>query len=115
MNTSTVEVEATFMAAADDLFSLFTDEKRIPFWTRAPAQASPFFCACMRVPDVFRSLTPLLGLDIHCSEEASGANTFHWMRQSRSYRPGRCNPQTGRQVTRPLSQRTLINLRNPPP
>jgi len=41
VNTSTVEVEATFMAAADDLFSLFTDEKRIPAWTRAPAQSKP--------------------------------------------------------------------------
>jgi len=41
VNTSTVEVEATFMAAADELFSLFTDEKRIPIWTRAPAQSKP--------------------------------------------------------------------------
>ncbi|KAF9652899.1 hypothetical protein BDM02DRAFT_3088389 [Thelephora ganbajun] len=41
VNTSTVEVEAIFMAAADDLFSLFTDEKRIPVWTRAPAQSNP--------------------------------------------------------------------------
>ena len=41
VNTSRVEVEATFQASADDLFSIFTDEKRIPAWTRAPAQASP--------------------------------------------------------------------------
>jgi len=41
VNTSTVEVEATFMATADDLFSLFTDEKRIPVWTRASAQSDP--------------------------------------------------------------------------
>ncbi|KAF9792814.1 activator of Hsp90 ATPase [Thelephora terrestris] len=41
VNTSTVEVEATFMAAADDLFSLFTDERRIPIWTRAPAKSDP--------------------------------------------------------------------------
>ncbi|RPD56344.1 hypothetical protein L227DRAFT_588056 [Lentinus tigrinus ALCF2SS1-6] len=40
-NTTTVTVEASFMAAADDLFSLLTDEKRIPHWTRAPAQSSP--------------------------------------------------------------------------
>jgi len=38
LNTSTVVKDASFMAAADDLFSLFTDEKRIPSWTRAPAQ-----------------------------------------------------------------------------
>ncbi|EAU88891.2 chaperone activator [Coprinopsis cinerea okayama7 len=36
-NTSTVTVEATFQAAADDLFSLLTDEKRIPAWTRNAA------------------------------------------------------------------------------
>ncbi|EIN07065.1 hypothetical protein PUNSTDRAFT_53465 [Punctularia strigosozonata HHB-11173 SS5] len=36
-NTTTVTVEATFAAPADELFSLFTDEKRIPQWTRAPA------------------------------------------------------------------------------
>jgi activator of HSP90 ATPase len=36
-NTKNVKVEATFAAPADELFSLFTDEKRIPAWTRAPA------------------------------------------------------------------------------
>ncbi|EMD38236.1 hypothetical protein CERSUDRAFT_82487 [Gelatoporia subvermispora B] len=40
VNTSTVSVEGNFMAAADDLFSLLTDEKRIPAWTRAPAQST---------------------------------------------------------------------------
>jgi activator of HSP90 ATPase len=38
LNTTKISVEATFMAAADDLFGLFTDEKRIPSWTRAAAQ-----------------------------------------------------------------------------
>lgn len=38
VNTATVTVDASFMASADDLFSMFTDEKRIPSWTRAPAQ-----------------------------------------------------------------------------
>ncbi|KAF9449585.1 hypothetical protein P691DRAFT_790771 [Macrolepiota fuliginosa MF-IS2] len=37
VNTTTVTVSATFQAAADDLFSLLTDEKKIPSWTRAPA------------------------------------------------------------------------------
>lgn len=115
VNTSTVEVEATFMATADDLFSLFTDKNRIPIWSRAPAEASPIFCAYMRVFDTFCSLTPLLGLDTHCSAEVSRADTFHWMRQNRLYKPGRCNPQTGRQVTKPLLRRALINHRNPPP
>jgi activator of HSP90 ATPase len=41
INTSDVKVEATFMAAADDLFSLLTDEKRIPMWTRAEAKSVP--------------------------------------------------------------------------
>lgn len=28
------------MASAEDLFGLMTDEKRIPSWTRAPAQVN---------------------------------------------------------------------------
>ena len=61
VNTSTVEVEATFMAAADELFSLFTDEKRIPVWTRAPAQVSPIPCAYMQVFDAFLQSKPTPG------------------------------------------------------
>ncbi|KAK7455114.1 Co-chaperone, variant 2 [Stygiomarasmius scandens] len=38
-NTTKVTVEASFMAAADDLFGLLTDEKRIPMWTRANAKS----------------------------------------------------------------------------
>lgn len=38
VNTATVSVNAAFQASADDLFSILTDEKRIPMWTRAPAQ-----------------------------------------------------------------------------
>ena len=38
VNATTVSVEAAFMASADDLFSILTDEKRIPAWTRAPAK-----------------------------------------------------------------------------
>jgi len=41
LNTSKVVREAVFMAAADDLYSLLSDEKRIPAWTRAPAQSNP--------------------------------------------------------------------------
>jgi activator of HSP90 ATPase len=40
VNTSTVEVDATFQASADDLFALLTDEKRIPTWSRAPAKVT---------------------------------------------------------------------------
>ena len=40
-NTTAVTVDAHFMAAADDLFALLTDEKRIPTWTRAPARSTP--------------------------------------------------------------------------
>jgi activator of HSP90 ATPase len=40
INVSVVEVEATFHASGDDLFSLLTDEKRIPTWTRAPAKST---------------------------------------------------------------------------
>lgn len=41
ISTQIVEVEANFQASADVLFSLFTDEKRIPAWSRAPAQSNP--------------------------------------------------------------------------
>ncbi|KAJ7502957.1 activator of Hsp90 ATPase [Mycena galericulata] len=40
INTTKVTVEGSFMAAADDLFGLLTDEKRIPMWTRASAQSA---------------------------------------------------------------------------
>jgi hypothetical protein len=42
LNTSKVTAEATFMARADDIFGLLTDEKRIPMWTRASAQVEYF-------------------------------------------------------------------------
>ena len=61
VNTSTVEVEATFMAAADELFSLFTDEGRIPIWTRAPAKASLIFCAYIHTSDAFLQSNPTPG------------------------------------------------------
>ena len=38
VNSATVIVEADFRVSAADLYSLLTDEKRIPTWTRAPAQ-----------------------------------------------------------------------------
>jgi activator of HSP90 ATPase len=38
VNTSKINVEATFQASANDLFSLLTDEKRIPAWSRAQAK-----------------------------------------------------------------------------
>lgn len=38
LNTSQIVKEATFMAAADDLFGLLTDPQRIPAWTRARAE-----------------------------------------------------------------------------
>lgn len=41
INLATVGTEATFMATADDLFDLLTDEKRIPSWSRAPAKSTP--------------------------------------------------------------------------
>jgi activator of HSP90 ATPase len=43
INTSTVSVEASFMASAVDLFEFLTDEKKIPIWSRAPAKVSSFF------------------------------------------------------------------------
>jgi activator of HSP90 ATPase len=43
VNTTTLTVEATFKASADDLFSILTDEKRIPSWSRAPAKVGEQF------------------------------------------------------------------------
>ncbi|KAJ7686488.1 activator of Hsp90 ATPase [Mycena rosella] len=40
INTTKITVEGSFMAAADDLFGLLTDEKRIPMWSRASAQSA---------------------------------------------------------------------------
>jgi len=39
VNSATVVVEADFQASAEDLFGLLTDAKRIPMWTRAPAES----------------------------------------------------------------------------
>ncbi|KAG9086760.1 hypothetical protein FRC06_002886 [Ceratobasidium sp. 370] len=46
-NATTVTVDASLMASADDLFEMLTDEKKIPAWSHAPAQSqaavgSPF-------------------------------------------------------------------------
>ncbi|KAI6045615.1 activator of Hsp90 ATPase [Pisolithus marmoratus] len=41
VNTSEIVKEAMFMAAAEDLYSLLTDESRIPSWTRSGAQSIP--------------------------------------------------------------------------
>ncbi|KIJ69187.1 hypothetical protein HYDPIDRAFT_80064 [Hydnomerulius pinastri MD-312] len=63
LNTSTIVKEAQFMAAADDLFGLLTDEKRIPSWTRAAAQStaqagSPYSLFGGGVKGKYVSLTP---------------------------------------------------------
>lgn len=39
INTEVVSIESTFQAPADELYSLFVDESRIPIWSRAPAQS----------------------------------------------------------------------------
>jgi len=43
LNTTSLTVEANFMASASDMFSILTDEKRIPQWTRnsAVSHATP--------------------------------------------------------------------------
>ena len=46
-NTTSVSVDAHFMASADDLFNLLTDEKRIPSWTRAPAKVRVLVECCI--------------------------------------------------------------------
>jgi activator of HSP90 ATPase len=37
LNTTSLTVEANFMASVEDMFSILTDEKRIPSWSRASA------------------------------------------------------------------------------
>ncbi|KIJ16962.1 hypothetical protein PAXINDRAFT_168398 [Paxillus involutus ATCC 200175] len=63
LNTSKIIKEASFMAAADDLFGLLTDEKRIPSWTRAPAQSAakvdtPYSLFGGSIKGKYISLTP---------------------------------------------------------
>ncbi|KAG8848573.1 hypothetical protein FRB91_008242 [Serendipita sp. 411] len=41
LNTATVKVSSRFMASAEDLYGLLTDESRIPTWSRAAAQSQP--------------------------------------------------------------------------
>lgn len=55
INTSTVTIEATLAASAEDVFDLLTNEARIPSWTRAPARSKA-------VPD---SEYSLFGGNIH--------------------------------------------------
>jgi hypothetical protein len=38
LSVAQVSVEATFMASAEDLFGLLTDERRIPLWSRDAAK-----------------------------------------------------------------------------
>lgn len=52
LNVTTINVEADFQASADDLFSLLTDEKRIPAWTRAPAKVRAVHIFRFRITDV---------------------------------------------------------------
>ncbi|KAF9246336.1 activator of Hsp90 ATPase [Melanogaster broomeanus] len=63
LNTSKIVKEAVFMASADDLFGLLTDEKRIPSWTRAAAQSAakvdtPYSLFGGGVKGKYLSLTP---------------------------------------------------------
>jgi len=41
LNTTSLTVESDFMASADDLFSILTDEKKIPHWSRNSAVSNP--------------------------------------------------------------------------
>jgi len=63
VNTETVVVTGNFQASASDLFSLFTDEKRIPMWSKAPAQSkaevgSEYALFGGGVRGVYKKLTP---------------------------------------------------------
>jgi activator of HSP90 ATPase len=100
INTSTVNVEATFQASADDLFSLLTDEKRIPMWSRAQAKVSLGGLEKLRV-DVFtpygraqlRQIQSMSYLEAACV-----ASTSHLRPARKSSRPGHCKARPGQRV-----------------
>jgi len=41
LNTTSLNVEANFMASSEDMFSILTDEKRIPHWSHNSAVSNP--------------------------------------------------------------------------
>ncbi len=75
VNTTTVTVEGNFAASADDLFGLLTDEKRIPMWTRAPAQASTLVLLFGTMLSCGPRAPPKQIPNIPCSAEESRART----------------------------------------
>jgi len=63
INTETIVVSANFQAPANELYSILTDEKRIPMWSRAPAQSkaevgTEYSLFGGGVKGVYKSLTP---------------------------------------------------------
>lgn len=96
-NTTTVSTEAIFMAAADDLFSLFTDEKRIPIWSRAAAKVS---CRSPRNNTLNSLFSPPRNQrqNTPSSVEASKANIFPSHPGKRLYRLGCWITHLGLQV-----------------
>lgn len=74
---TTVVVQADFQASAADLYSLLTDEKRIPAWTRAPAKVKIVSHEILSDIDIFPifSQKPSLELSIHFLAVVSKENT----------------------------------------
>jgi activator of HSP90 ATPase len=98
INVSVVEVEATFRASGDDLFSLLTDEKRIPTWSRAPAKVtSGHTCASTNADGNCRAQLRRVQSS-SCLAVACGANTSYLLPERRLSRPGHCKVRPGRVV-----------------
>jgi hypothetical protein len=100
VNMSIINVEATFHASADDLFSLLTDEKRIPMWSRAQAKVSLGRYRKLRVDMLMtcgrarlRQILSMSYLGAVCV-----ASTSHLHPARKSSRPGLCKARPGQRV-----------------
>jgi hypothetical protein len=90
INTTSLAVECSFMASADDMFSILTDEKRIPQWSRNAAVVGlPAFSSLFLIPPSSRILVrvPL----IRCSVVVSRAYTLLSHLRVSLYSRGHCN------------------------
>jgi activator of HSP90 ATPase len=107
VNTAEVVVEATFQASAGDLYSILTDEKRIPSWSRASAkvcEAPSFFFTICNTFGEFNFVSRIRGkvLSMCFSAVGCGGSMYRWMHRGRSSRRGFCRIRPGRRVSGPL-------------
>jgi hypothetical protein len=98
-NTTSVTIDASFMAPADDIYRLLTDEARIPQWSRNSAIVSFSLTTPQDVPIIVScSLTLQPGLPTHSLVEMSKVHIPQYRHQQSLCRPGHCKTQIGRRV-----------------